>query len=95
MVMQETDEIQLTRGSKYQILSLGSKDEPITSTGKFVGYTSIGNSDGICLELDKSHKKMKGKLRIIPSHIILTIDVISIASQEDEKEKETTERSYM
>jgi len=93
--MQDNEEIQLTVGSKYQILSLGSKDNPITSTGTFMGYTNIGNSDGICLELDKSHKKLKGKLRIIPSHIILTIDVISIASKDEDKDDETTERSYM
>ncbi|MCK5562455.1 MAG: hypothetical protein KAJ51_17775 [Thermoplasmata archaeon] len=93
--MADKEEILLTKGSKYQITSLGSRDEPTVSTGTFIGYTAIGNVDGICLELDKVHKKLKGKVRIIPSHIILTIDIISMAEQDDSDDKEITERSYI
>ncbi len=93
--MTEIDEILLTKGSKYQIKSLGGKEEPIISNGTFIGYTAVGNIDGICLELDKTHKKLKGKVRIIPSHIILAIDIISIADQDDSADKDTTERSYI
>jgi hypothetical protein len=93
--MTEDDYLELTEGSKYIITSLGSRDEPIKSSGTFCGYTSIGNGGAICIELDKSHKSLSGKVRIIPSHMILTIDVVKKAKKTDEKEKESTSRSYL
>ena len=93
--MSEENDLELTEGSKYVITSLGSRDEPIKSTGVFRGYVSIGNGGAIVIELDKSHKGMGGKMRIIPTHMILAIDVMKKAKRTDEKETESTSRSYL
>jgi hypothetical protein len=87
--------MELKAGSKYQITSLGSKEAPIVSTGKFVGYAAMGNSDALCIELDKSHKKLAGKLRLIPSHMIMTLDIISEVKDKGKPEKDSLEHSYI
>jgi hypothetical protein len=93
--MKKTEIMELKAGSKYQITSLGSKEAPIVSTGKFVGYAAMGNSDALCIELDKSHKKLAGKLRLIPSHMIMTLDIISESKEKDKPEKDSLEHSYI
>ena len=87
--------MELKPGSKYQITSLGSRDAPITSSGTFIGFGVMGNSDAICLELDKSHKKLAGKTRMIPSHMILTLDIISEEKEKEKPDKDSLERSYI
>lgn len=93
--VKDNNNLELTEGSKYIITSLGSRDEPMQSSGTFTGYITIGNGGAICLELDKTHKKLSGKVRIIPEHMILAIDVIKIADKKEEEEKESTSRSYL
>lgn len=85
----------LKKGSIYQITSLGSRDEPIITSGKFVGYSIMGSSEAICIELDKTHKKIAGKTRMIPSHMILTLDVIKEEKDKDKADDETMARSYL
>ncbi len=80
--------IQLTQGSKYKITSMESRDKPLITRGMFKGYTMIGDIDSLCMELDSSHKGNKGKIRVIPSHMIISIDIISIA-KEEKKESES------
>ena len=87
--------MELKPGSKYQITSLGSKDSPLISTGKFIGYGAMGNSDAICIELDKTHKKLAGKTRMIPSHMILSLDILSVPKDKDKPDKDSLERSYI
>ena len=84
----------LTRDSHYRIKSLESRDKPLTSQGIFLGYTAIGNDEGICLELDESHGEDKGKIRIIPTHMLVSIDVISAAVEGGEQDKEKTSVYY-
>ena len=93
--MKDKKNLELTEGSKYIVTSLGSRDEPMQSSGIFRGYITIGNGGAICIELDKSHKKLSGKVRIIPEHMILAIDIVKVADKEEEKEKESTSRSYL
>ena len=94
--MKKEDEMQmLIKGSIYQITSLGSRDEPIVTTGKFLGFSILGPSEALCIELDKSHKKLAGKVRIIPSHMVLTLDVIKESKEKDKKDDETLARSYL
>jgi hypothetical protein len=41
------------------------------------------------MKLDKSHGEMKGKIRIIPLHVILAIDVYDVKpNDKEDKEKE-------
>lgn len=77
---------ELIEGSKYRIFSIESKEKPLTSIGYFRGYAIVGNTDGVCLELDETHAELKGKIRIIPSHMIISIDVLE-EKKKDEKEE--------
>jgi hypothetical protein len=82
--------IVLTKGSKYRVVSLESREAPLVSHGEFIGYTAIGTNEGMCVRLDESHKEATGRLRIIPTHMIISIDVIKAAEPEKEKSKEPT-----
>ena len=89
------DPIVLSPGSVYKIKSLESKEKPLLSHGIFMGYAAIGHDEGVCIELDSSHKELAGKIRVIPAHMILAIDIIEVAKKEEEEEKEdSTYRSY-
>lgn len=79
------EKIQLTVGSKYKITSMESRDKPLITRGTFKGYTMIGDIDSLCMELDVSHKEAKGKIRVIPSHMIISIDIISVAKEEKKR----------
>lgn len=82
----------LTKGSLYEILSLGERDSLLKTRGTFEGFASLGIEDiGLCIKMDKKHGKLAGKLRIIPLNVVLAIDVISAAPQKSEEKKDTTE----
>lgn len=84
----QNDKLQLTPGSKYRIASLESRDKTLITTGIFKGYIMIGEIDALCMEMDETHKELSGKIRIVPAHMILSIDVITVAKQKREKEEE-------
>lgn len=86
--LKKQEKIQLTEGSTYKITSIGTRDKPTVTNGKFKGYTVIGNMDAVCIELDKSHRSLKGKLRIIPTHMVMTIDIVSAKRAKEEKASE-------
>ena len=69
----------LTKGSKYRVKSIESRDKPLKSHGVFEGYTVIGHDESIVLTLDDSHKAQSGRKRIIPLQMIVAIDVIEAA----------------
>ncbi len=92
--MDEEETFQMTKGSKYRIESLESRDKPLLTQGEFKGYTVIGHDDAICVEMDDTHGELKGKYRIIPTHMIVAIDVITAAKDEKDKEKEKTSRYF-
>jgi hypothetical protein len=92
MTEDKTDEkpIVITKGSKYRVVSLEAKDAPLVTHGTFLGYTAIGSNEGMCMKLDESHKESFGKMRIIPAHMVVSIDVIKAAEAEKDKSKEPT-----
>jgi len=84
--MNREKKLELTEGSEYKILSLGSRDNLIETTGFFKGFISIGvDETGLLIELSKSHGDMAGRTRIIPLHVILLIDVLNV-KEEDKKD---------
>lgn len=87
-------EITLTKGSKYRIESLESRDKTLVTNGDFLGFTMMGNIDGIAMRLDKSHEHMAGKVRIIPSHMIVSLEVIEAKKEEPEKEKKPSDPHF-
>jgi len=86
--MKKDSKIELTIGSKYNIISIGGRDNPLESEGVFEGYISIGSDAlGLLMRLSEKHKEMAGKIRIVPIQAILAIDIID-AKPRDNKEKE-------
>jgi hypothetical protein len=72
----------LTRGSKYRVLSVESRDRPMETVGTFKGFTSIGPDEALVIELEGQQDSEA--LRIIPLHMILAIDVLEAAEEEEE-----------
>ena len=75
----EKYKLELTEGSIYKITSLGGRDQLLETEGTFKGFISIGvDETGLLMELSKKHGSMVGKIRIVPLHVILLIDVVAI-----------------
>lgn len=74
--MTESGIVALTKGSRYRIESMETRDRTKVTKGIFRGYAAIGPDDAIIIELDESHQEQQGKLRLIPIHVVLTVDVL-------------------
>lgn len=87
--MSKNKNMELTEGSKYKIISLGSREKTIETTGSFKGFINIGvDETGVLIELDESHGVLQSKIRIIPLHVILAIDVLEMKeNQKSDDEK--------
>ena len=82
--MREKVNLELTTGSKYKIFSLGGKEHILESEGYFEGYISIGVDEiGLLLKLSEIHGEMVNKIRIIPLHVILAIDILEAKPNDD------------
>ena len=79
------DAVSLTEGSQYRIRSLESKDKPMETVGVFKGYAAIAHDTAVVMELENPLGKDKPMLRLIPSHMILSIDVLK--AEEEKKDK--------
>ena len=84
----------MTIGSKYRIRSLESRDKPLITQGTFKGYTAFGHEDAVCMELDESHNEDAGRTRVIPGHMIMAIDVLSVAMETKSREKDEDTSRY-
>jgi hypothetical protein len=83
--MDKKDDIKLIEGSRYKVISIGGRDNSLETEGIFKGYLSIGIEEaGLLIEMGESHGADKGRLRIVPLHAILAIDIL------DEKQREET-----
>ena len=90
--------LRLVEGSHYRITSLGTRDTPIISDGIFRDYSGLGSLEAVVLELDgKAHKGEGGNRRLIPCHMILTLDIVKqkTAAAESAEEEERSYRSYL
>lgn len=82
----EKKKMELTEGSIYKITSLGARDSTLETTGTFKGFINIGvDETGLLMELNETHGDMMGKVRIVPLHVILLIDVLD-AKENDKKD---------
>lgn len=76
--------MEITEGSVYKITSIGARDNVLETEGTFKGFISIGvDETGLLMELSPNHGDMAGKIRIVPLHVILLVDVLE--SKENEK----------
>jgi hypothetical protein len=87
--MKKKPDMELTVESLYRIISIGGRNNSIETKGIFKGYMTIGVEEiGLLLELDKDHGDMAGKIRIIPLHAILAIDVLKAKPNKGKYDKE-------
>jgi len=82
------DALVLTPGSQYRIKSLEARDHPMETTGIFRGYAAVAHDTAMVIELDKSHGDDAGKTRLIPTHMIISIDVLKAEKEREQKEPE-------
>jgi hypothetical protein len=83
------EELQLTLGSKYVVRSIMTREQVLETEGVFKGITTIGTNDALVMELGASAGKQKGKLRVIPTHMVVSIDILeSVKSAEKKSEDE-------
>jgi len=85
MAEKEKEAIVLSVGSRYRVKSLEARDKPLVTSGIFLGYTAIGHDEGMCIELDSMHEDKVGKVRVIPTHAIVSIDIIEAVGKEEKK----------
>ena len=85
MAEKDKEAIVLSVGSRYRIKSLEARDKPLVTSGIFLGYTAIGHDEGMCIELDSMHEDKVGKVRVIPTHAIVSIDIIEAVGKEEKK----------
>ena len=91
--MEKENKLELTEGSEYKITSLGSRDSLIETSGVFKGFISVGvDETGVLMELNSSHGDMAGRMRIVPLHVILLIDILNV--KENEKKDDSREMSH-
>jgi len=91
--MNDTQKLELTEGSTYRILSISGKENALETTGVFDGFTTIGADEfGLIMKLKEGNKGASPKLRIIPLHAILAIDVHD--AKPNKKKEETKETSH-
>ena len=91
--MTKKEELKLTEGSRYKVISIGGRDATLETWGVFKGFASIGiDEGGMLIELSERHGDMHGKLRIVPLHAILAIDILD--AKEDDKKEDTKDTNH-
>ena len=93
--MSKKVDMALTIGSEYRIISLGGKEHVLESEGIFDGYITVGMDEiGLLIKLNEKHNELNGKIRIIPLHVILAIDVLD-AKPDDGKNEDKEMPHYV
>ena len=93
--MNKKDKMEITVGSVYKITSLGARENVIETEGTFKGFISIGvDETGLLMELSSTHGEMAGKVRIVPLHVILLIDILD-AKENEEKDEDKGVSHYV
>lgn len=75
-------QVNLTLGSKYRVRSLLSREQTMETIGTFRGVVSVGSIDALAMEIAEG--ELKGKLRVIPSHMVVAIDILEAAHKDEE-----------
>lgn len=82
------DAIILTQGSEYRVKSLEARDKPMETIGVFKGYAAIAHDTAIVMEVKSPVGEHKAMLRLIPSHMITSIDVLKAEKEKKDKSQE-------
>ncbi len=93
--MDKKEDWKLIEGSRYKIISIGGRDSTIETEGLFRGYATIAIEEaGLVVQLTTGEQNQEEKLRIIPLHAILAIDVIDIKQHEGKTEEKEPSGHY-
>ena len=85
--MDKKEDWKLIEGSRYKIISIGGRDSSLETEGIFKGYATIGIEEaGLVIDLCKEHETSEEKIRIVPLHAILAIDVLDVKQHERKDE---------
>jgi hypothetical protein len=85
--MNDKPEVELTQGSEYKIYSLGARDRMVETIGIFEGYMTIGVEEvGLLMRLNDTEGEMAGKIRIVPLHAVLAIDILQAKPNDTKKD---------
>ncbi|MCJ2531415.1 MAG: hypothetical protein LN413_03750 [Candidatus Thermoplasmatota archaeon] len=84
----------MTKGSRYRLTSVESREAPMRTSGVFKGFATVGTDDAVVMELDENHGEDEGRTRVIPLHMILAIDVLETAEPEEEEEETSRETMF-
>jgi len=87
MRKKQNDNTQLIEDSHYRIKSLSTRNELLTTSGYFMGYIQLGRGQALKIKLDDDNDDDEGSTRIIPCHMITSIDIIEEAEPQEEEDK--------
>ncbi|MFG1450041.1 MAG: hypothetical protein AAE983_05310 [Thermoplasmataceae archaeon] len=86
------DFIKIKEGGSYKVISNSGKEEPMVTSGEFVGYTLLGEEGAVCFRV----KDDLGKsfIRLIPVSGLIAIefsdeDLLSLNKKVDDSDKTT------
>lgn len=79
------EDFQLTVGSKYLVKSVLTREQVQETEGVFKGISTIGTNDCILMEVAKGPHQ--GKLRLIPTHMVVCLDVLEAVAKQDKGAK--------
>jgi len=93
--MSEKEEVKLTEGSRYKVISIGGRDHTLETEGIFKGFATLGIDEiGLIMELGESHGEMQGKTRLVPLHAMLAIDILDAKEHEKKDDGKETNHYY-
>ena len=85
----EAPEDPFVAGSKYRVRSLGTHEAPVVTEGEFLGFTSFGmGGQGMRIRMGDHHDEAEGRVRVIPLHMVLHVDVLSQKAPEGKKKED-------
>jgi len=83
------EDLNLVPESRYRIESLASRDNPMVTEGTFKGLLHVGNGIvAIAIDMDD------GMRRVIPTHMILAIDILSVPEPVEDEEDNDMKSYY-
>jgi hypothetical protein len=93
--MDKKENMKLTEGSLYKILSIGGREHPLETEGIFKGYANLSiEESGLLIELSNNHGELQGKTRIIPIHAVLAVDLLDIKEDDNKEDTKDTHHYY-
>ena len=85
--MSEFKQFKLRKNAKITIFSLSSRDKVFETAGVFKGNTMMNQFSALIVQLPGKKTKNNENIRLIPEHMVLSIDVHRNGEKEADKKK--------